>query len=102
MYRHRFDPLSFTTGLLFTVLGVLVLADQVTAFVPSARWILPTLALVAGVAFLASAGRRSEAVHAAAPPPAWTATPGAPGEPPADADGAEATAVDEGDPTTAE
>jgi hypothetical protein len=53
MRRHRFDPISFFFGLVFTALAVWVLfADDLDIF--SVRWLWPLVLIVGGVALLVS------------------------------------------------
>lgn len=53
MRPHRFDPISFLSGVLFTAVGLLFLLPLsisylVTMVLDLARWVLPALALLAG------------------------------------------------------
>lgn len=57
MERHRFDPLSFAFGLIYTVLGVLFLiaftpGDLVDIVTMSLRWVWPATIIVIGAAIL--------------------------------------------------
>lgn len=59
MQRHRFDPLSFTFGLLFVaVAGVALIGPDLLAFGDLA-WVAPALLVVAGAALLLSSAGRS-------------------------------------------
>ena len=59
MRTHRFDPLSFFFGLMFTALAVWILfSDDLDIF--SARWVWPAILIVGGLAMLGSMfGRRT-------------------------------------------
>ncbi len=58
MKRHRFDPLSFVAGLVFTLFGAMVLWGHVDlhALRPSALWAWPIL--IAGLLFSLYGARR--------------------------------------------
>ena len=57
MERHRFDPLSFAFGLIYSLIGLIFLVaytpfDLVDLVVGSLRWVWPAAILVIGVAIL--------------------------------------------------
>lgn len=65
MERHRFDPLSFSFGVIYTVVGLLFLIpatteDLIPLVVDSARWLWPLVVLGLGVAIIAPLARRRE------------------------------------------
>lgn len=65
MRRHRFDPISFVGGIVFTAVGLLFLLPErpvgiIDLAVRAGRWALPTLLLVSGIAVLMSALTRGE------------------------------------------
>lgn len=67
MRRHRFDPFSFVAGLFLFVPAVLVLAggDAFSLSHRSVRWVWPALLIVAGLAVLSMATRRTRSTGAA-------------------------------------
>lgn len=65
MRAHRFDGISFFTGLVFTAIGLLYLipsefSDIVDLFLDAGDWFWPVLFLAAGMAVLIPALRPSE------------------------------------------
>lgn len=80
MKRHEPDYFSLASGLLFTILGVVFAVSAATSWSIDGRWIAPTILVflgAGGVAASLAASRR------------------------ADAAGSVASAVAEGDPTSA-
>lgn len=65
MQRHRFDPLSFAFGVIFTLLGLLFLVPAnpralIELLVDSLRWVWPVTILAIGAAILIPLTRREE------------------------------------------
>lgn len=63
MERHKFDPLSFGFGLVYTLLGLLFLIPATTfdvfpIFSASLRWVWPVAILAIGAAILVPLARR--------------------------------------------
>lgn len=63
MKRHKFDPLSFAFGVIYTLIGLLFLipvtaVDLVPALTMSLRWIWPAAILGIGAAVLIPLLRR--------------------------------------------
>jgi len=57
MRRHRFDPISFVFGVLFTVFALAGLADVALPYVFDVRWLVPSLLVVVGLVLLVSSAR---------------------------------------------
>lgn len=65
MERHRFDPLSFSFGIIYSVVGILFLLpatpmDLVPLVTESARWVWPLVVVGLGVAIIAPLARRRD------------------------------------------
>ncbi len=76
MKSHRFDPVSFISGVIITLLGLAFLipqtpVDLIDAVTSLGSWFWPVILLVVGIAVLVPVfARRSEEVDAMAPLPA--------------------------------
>lgn len=55
MRRHRFDPLSFASGLALVTIAVLGLADRLEPGLPKIRWIAAGALVVLGLGLLLGA-----------------------------------------------
>lgn len=81
MKSHRFDPVSFISGVIITLLGLAFLipqtpVDLIDAVTSLGSWFWPVILLVVGIAVLVPVfARRSEEVDAIAPLPASGGTP---------------------------
>jgi uncharacterized membrane protein YfcA len=57
MQRHPTDPISLVAGIVFAVVGALLLADRLPV-VTQARWVAPLLLIVIAIAMLLSVSPR--------------------------------------------
>jgi hypothetical protein len=65
MERHRFDPLSFSFGVIYALIGIIFLIpssplDLVPLVRDSGRWLWPLVVLGLGAAILAPMLRRTD------------------------------------------
>ncbi|MEO8898183.1 MAG: hypothetical protein ABI352_01730 [Candidatus Dormibacter sp.] len=57
MQRHPTDPISLVAGIVFAVIGALLLADRLDV-VAHARWVAPLLLIVIAIVMLVSVSPR--------------------------------------------